>query len=378
MKRLTSGQQLIDYYTKPTAKQVLLDNYLSSQQNEEQESHLKNDIPAELVSFIDNVPLSDLVDFFCPNCGSIKREGHIKKDKRNRSHKPKTQRWYCEKFDSKFTNDLSPFNYPLGVCYFSCYSLVAGMQLEAIKNGLELLAREKGESISITTDAIRRLLEHILEFIHEFEESIEQPIQSDEWQMDEMWQPMSKKNSERRRTWMITVTADSSRYLLATYVCNKRSCKNSLMALKIARSRAKSTPKVIKCDGLRSHEKAAKMLFPNAKVIAIPKPVYYGHISRQERLHKTVRLGALRKWRRFYSPKSLEIYCELARIDYNFIRTNDSPTKTPAEKAGIDFSIHDWIDMLSCALRFHIKKRLIEAHRELQLKQKRISAKAKR
>jgi transposase-like protein len=351
----------------PMVQKALIQSLLF-QQNEEQENDVLNDISPGLEKMIDNISLSDLIDFFCPYCGSITSEGHVKKDLRGRIHKLDVQRWECKKFHRKFTNDFSPFNYPLWVCYFTCLDLAAGMELEAIKKSLEMIAKEKGVSISITTSAIRRLLERILQFIHEFEEAIKHPIESDVWEIDELSQRMSKQDSKRRRSWLITVTADSSRYLLATHVCERRSYKNSLKALQIARSRAKSDPKIVKCDGLRSHEKAAKKLFPNATVISIPKRVYFGNISHEERTHKTVRLGALRKRRRFYSPKTLEIYAEFDRIDYNFVRVNDAPLEKPAQKAGIDFSIRDWQDLLYAALRFHAKEQLIEAHRKLYSK----------
>jgi len=131
MNRLPPKQQTIDKYTKPTTKQGLLDNYPSFQQNDQQESLQTIGIPPELVNFIDTVPLSALDNFFCPFCGSINPEGHIRKDKRDRDHKKETQRWYCKQFNRKFPNDLSPFNYSLWVCYFSCSYLVAGMELEA-------------------------------------------------------------------------------------------------------------------------------------------------------------------------------------------------------------------------------------------------------
>jgi hypothetical protein len=364
---------------KPKGKQTKLSEIDSlTQQVEDHKKNLTNEIPAESGTPLDNIPSPYSFDFFCPHCGSYKPEGHIKKDIRERKHKPVAQRWECKKFNKKFTNDLSPFNFPLWVCYFSCHYLATGMNLEAIKKSLELLAYEKGESISITTSEIRYLLDHILQLIHEFEQAIDHPIESDVWEIDELSQRMSKEGSKRRRAWVITVTADSSRYLLATYVCDRRSYKNSLKALQIARSRAKSDPKVVKCDGLRSHEKAAKKMFPNAEVIAIPKKVHFGNISHEERAHKTVRLGALPKRRRFNSPMTLEIYAEFDRIDYNFVRVNDAPIRTSAQKAGIDFSIGNWRDLLSCALRFHMKKQLIEARRKLRPKQNKSSTRSKK
>lgn len=343
-------------------KQLFLEP-TSIQQNVNNESNPPQDIPVELETSLDDIFSMDSVYFFCPFCRSASPgDDHIKKDIRKRKHKPETQRWACKKYKRKFTNDRSPFNYPLWVCYFSCHNLAAGMELEATKKNLELLAKEKGASLSITTSAIRRLLENIIWYLDEFERGIKHPIESEAWEIDEMWQPISKQHSKRRRAWIITVTADNSRYLLATHVCSRRSYKNSLKALQTARSRAKSDPNIVKCDGLRSHEKAAKKLFPNATVIAVKKKVHFGHISHIERIHKTTRLGALRKRRRFYSMKTLEIFVELDRIDYNFIRTNDSPGETSSYKAGIDLSIHDWRDLLLCALRFHLRKRLIEAY----------------
>jgi hypothetical protein len=346
--------------------------FLPFEQNNAEENARTDNIPAALLTFIDHVSFSELVDFFCPYCSSVSTDGHIRKDKRGRKHKKDTQRWHCKKFNRKFTNDLSPFNYPLWICYLSCQCLVAGMELEAIKKTLELEADEKGEGLTITTDAIRRLLEKILQFVHEFEESIEHPIESYIWQMDELSQRMSKQNKKRRRAWIITVSAESSRYMLSTYVCGRRSYKNSRAALQIARSRAKSDPKVVKSDGLRSHEKAAEKLFHHAD--AVPKDVHFGHISYQERIHKTMRMGALPKRRRFHSPQTLLLYTEFDRIDYNHIRTNDNACQTPAQQAGIDLGIKNWRELLMCALRFHMKKRVIEAHRKLQQRDNRNSS----
>jgi len=350
--------------------------YSLPQQIEEQVDIISNIFP-ELKEIFDNISLSESIAFFCPYCGSINPEGHVKKDIRGRNHKPEVQRWACKKFKHKFTNDPSPFNYPLWISYFTCSDLAAGKELAAIKKSLEMVAEEKQESISITIPAIRYLLKRSLELIHGFEESIKQPIESEVWEMDELSQRMSKDGSRRRRAWIITVSADSSRYLLATYICYRRCKKHSLAALQIARFRAKSDPKVIKSDGLASHTNAAKALFPNAKVISIPKKVHFGNISHEEGIHKKVRLGALPKRRRFNSPTTLEIYTELDRIDYNYIRTNDSPTKTPAQKAGIDFGIHNWKELINCALRFRMKKQVIEAHLKLHAEQKNKRSKKK-
>jgi transposase-like protein len=323
------------------------------------------DISAELEIPLDTKLLSIFPNFFCKYCGSTKQEGHIKKEKRNRKNKPIAQQWFCKKYNKKFINDLSPFNWPLWVGYFSSFFLAAGMKLQAIKNGLEMIAWEKGENFNISVNTIHRLLEHILKLIHEFEQGIEQPIKSDMWQMDEMYQRMSIDRSKerfksKRKAWIITVSAIDSRYLLATYICPRRSYKNSLKALQIARSRAKCNPKVIRCDGLQSHKKAANRLFPNTKVMSKSKKDDFGYISLQERIHKTVRMGALPKKRRFYSINTLRIYTELDRIDYNFIRVNDAAAKTPAQRAGIDFGIRNWRELLYCAVRFNLKNQLIE------------------
>ncbi|VVB59924.1 Uncharacterised protein [uncultured archaeon] len=357
------------------AQQLLLDKNLSPNQNDEQEGMLVDDIPTELEIPVGNKFVSPPPNFFCIHCGSTEQEGHIKKEKRTRKHKPQAQRWNCIKFDKKITNDPSPFNYPLWVCYFASFFLAGRMELQAIKNALEMIAWEKQEELSITVSAIHRLLERILEVVLDFEQGIQHPIKSDQWEIDELYIWMSKdgsrpKDKRKRKAWLITVTAIRSRYLLSAGYCDRRSYKNSLKALQIAQSRAKCDPKVIKCDGLPSHTKAARKLFPNAEVSSKSKKESFGHINLLERIHKTIRLGALPKKRRFRSQATTRIYTEIARLDYNFVRSNDATLKTPAQRAYIDFGIKNWRDLLFCAVRFHMRKQFLQERRNRQLKKK--------
>jgi hypothetical protein len=39
---------------------------------------------------------------------------------------------------------------------------------------------------------------------------------------------------------------------------------------------------------------------------------------------------------------------------------NDAAAKTPAQRAGIDFGIRNWRELLYCAVRFNLKNQLIE------------------
>ena len=380
-KRVSSDKTISEQKKQPSMKQKFIDECLPPSPNENKQYIDQENLPVELRIPVDKQYLSKLPIFFCRYCGSTKQEGHIKKEMRERKNKPKTQLWMCKESSKKFIDDLNPFNYPLWICFFTSFSLAAGMTLEAIKNNLEMIAHEKAECISISISSIRRLLENIIKLVLEFEQWIEHPVKSDEWQIDELYVWMSKESSavnvtHRRKAWLITVSAIESRFLLAVYYCDRRSCSNTLKALKIARSRAKYDPKVIRCDGLRSHEKAAKLLFPNAIVESKKKKDAFGLISLHERIHKTARLGALPKKRRFYSAKTATIYAEFCRIDYNFVRTNDAAEKTPAQRAGVDFGITNWRELIYYALRFHIRKQHIKERLKLKSKQKKKKGKS--
>ena len=340
---------------QPSKGQLIIDNYLESQQNTNQANTPFHKITTVPETPGDGKSSPTKMDFFCPHCGSTDNQDgqHIKKEIRHRKHKGEIRRWYCKKHKKKFMNDPFIFNYPNWVIYFAAFFLAAGMSTQSIISGLKMIAREKGESLSISPYALRYLPIRIADLLNQFERQLQIPIVSKRWEIDEICHRLPK----RKKIWVMTVSADATRFLLAAHVCLGRCFKNSCNALRIARDRAKCDPKILRCDGLKSHKKACEYMFPNSRVISIAKNVYLGLISHIERIHATLREGVLYKRRRFKVPKTLQAYADIGRFDYNFVRVNDALGKTPAAASGIVFKIEDWHDLIDVAKSFYKKSK---------------------
>lgn len=338
---------------QPSKGQLIIDNYLESQQNTNQANTPFHKITTVPETPGDGKSPPTKIDFFCPHCGSTDNQDgqHIKKEIRHRKHKGEIRRWYCKKHKKKFMNDPFLFNYPNWVIYFAAFYLAAGMSTQSIIDGLMMVAREKEESLSISPYALRYLFIRIANLLNQFEHQLQIPIVSKRWEVDEICHRLPK----RKKIWVMTICAYNSRYLLAAYVCLSRRYNNSCSALREARDRSKCDPKILRCDGLKSHKKACEYMFPNARVISIAKDMYLGLISHIERIHATLREGVLYKRRRFRTPKTLQAYADIGRFDYNFVRINDAFGKTPAAESGMEFKIKDWHDLFDIAKSFYKK-----------------------
>jgi len=154
----------------------------------------------------------------------------------------------------------------------------------------------------------------------------------------------TKKRKKRRekKHWYITCVLDQETgYCLSSCISRRRNLEASLKALIVANKRAGCEPEVLKCDKHGPHEKAAKILFPKAKVLAKSKKSKEGFpwINRIENWFSGAS-RAIPKRGRFRSLNTLKCAFNIYRHSRNFWEPYRRSGKTPAELVGVVLPVH--------------------------------------
>lgn len=158
----------------------------------------------------------------------------------------------------------------------------------------------------------------------------------------------TKKRKKRRekKHWYITCVLDQETgYCLSSCISRRRNLEASLKALIVANKRAGCEPEVLKCDKHGPHEKAAKILFPKAKVLAKSKKSKEGFpwINRIENWFSGAS-RAIPKRGRFRSLNTLKYAFNIYRHSRNFWEPYRRCGKTPAELIGVVLPVQSKTD----------------------------------
>ena len=171
---------------------------------------------------------------------------------------------------------------------------------------------------------------------------------------------MKKKRRKRRKKkhWYVTCVLDEATgYCLSSCISRRRNLEASLRALITANKRVRCEPEVVKCDKHGPHGKAAKILFPKAKVLAKSKKSKEGFpwINKIENWFSGAS-RAIPKRGRFRSLNTLEYAFNIYRHSRNLMEPYRKCGKTPAELVGIVLPVwsrteRDWVKLLDFADR---------------------------
>lgn len=319
--------------------------------------------------------------YYCEDCGSrTVKVGH--RDNR----KGKNQRFLC-----KLSGKSSTFGFdknghlPRWVYDTIIRGVTKGHRVKDIAEQVEEDAKKLKQNVTVSSVTVINVTKKCSVFLDEFEELVLKRLVPElkfrVWIIDDRFHSRPKKGSwylqkkvynpsngkedyleeEKRRKkkhWYITCVLDEATgYCLSSCISRKRNLEASLRALIIAKKRAGCEPEVVKCDKHGPHEKAAKILFPKAKVLAKSKKSKEGFpwINKIENWFSGAS-RAIPKRGRFRSLNTLKYAFNIYRHSRNLMEPYRKCGKTPAELVGIVFPVRckterDWVKLLDFADR---------------------------
>jgi transposase-like protein len=180
------------------------------------------------------------------------------------------------------------------------------------------------------------------------------------WNVDEMAIKVNQTGDNHRMfnyQWLWNVLDQKTKFLITSMVTKEREIPDARKVFQEAKHKAKSKPKYIVTDGLRSYPKAINKEFLTKKKETVH--VRYRRITdkRQnnnnvERLNGTIR-ERHKVMRSTDNAESAQVLSDAYRIYYNFIRPHMGlGGLTPAQMAGIDLNLGDnkWMQLIKKAV----------------------------
>jgi len=268
-----------------------------------------------------------MVDFCCKYCGStnVVRYGQT----------GGIQYFWCKDCKRKFAdNDALPdMKTPIMQIGATLSMYYRGMSIDEIRQHLDQQYNNRPSGSTIYG--------WICRFTDEATEKARfyKPNVGDVWIADE-----TILNIGGKKVWFWDIIDVKTRFLLASHMSFQRTAQHARILVEKASSRAGKAPKVVITDKLFAYLDGIEMAFgadvqskgfsvqPNTNMI--------------ERFHGTLK-SRTKVMRGLKSPESALLILAGWLVYYNFFRPHEAlGDKTPAEKAGLDFPIKNWLDVV--------------------------------
>ncbi len=248
------------------------------------------------------------------------------------------QYWWCKDCKRKFAdNDALPKMQTPTVQIAAALSMYyGGMSINAIRRHLEQQF-ENRPSDSTVYGWIIRFSKVAIDNAKNY-----QPIVGDTWVADETVLKIGGKN-----VWFWDIIDSKTLYLLASYMPIGRTTQDAYNLMMRAAEKAGKVPKEVITDKLQAYLDGIELAF-GAETEHIQAKGLTSDVNTNliERFHGTVK-DRLNVMRGLKTPETASLIMEGWLAHYNFFRPHESLVGlTPAEKAGIDFPLKNWADVV--------------------------------
>jgi putative transposase len=263
------------------------------------------------------------------------------------------QNYYCDDCNKKFTGTNALPHGRVSPAFVAS-------ALDEYYNGLSYHDIEDNIEHQTDTDISHTA---IIKWVNKYtDEAIEQtkdlqPKVGDTWIADETFIRIDKSkdrvvnpyDKSRSAKWIVfwdIIDADT-RFLLASHVTSTRNTQDAKTLMEKAAKRAGKIPKVVVTDKLKAYLDGIEIAYGGDTQHKQGEPFNIeNNTNLIERFHGTIK-ERTKVMRALKNKKTLQNFMDGWLVHYNFYRQhmgiND---KTPAEKAGINYEIKSWADLV--------------------------------
>jgi putative transposase len=271
-----------------------------------------------------------------PRCKFCQSTAVVKNGTRNG-----VQYYLCKECGRGFVYNkgLPKMRYPIDIVADAVYDYYAGVSLNKIRDGITQKIGLKPADSAIY-GWVKRLTK-----IGLAEAKNHTPQVSDKWLADEC----VIRLKDGKKYWLINVIDYDTRFLLASRLSSARGIKDICLTFKMAKDKAKKSPKIIMTDGWRPYENGCEYVFGADTKHIKTTPFERKELSTNivERWHGTLK-DRLKPMRGMDKSETHQLILEGFILNYNYLRPHESlKDKTPAEVAKIhDFPYKSWLDVI--------------------------------
>jgi transposase-like protein len=270
-----------------------------------------------------------------PQCKFCQSTNVVKNGKRNG-----VQYYLCKDCGRGFVHNrgLPHMRYGTDVVADAVYDYYAGVSLRKIVDGIEQKVGRR-PSDSAIYGWVRRLTKIALAEAKDYT-----PQVSDKWLADEC----VLKLKDGKKYWLINVIDYDTRFLLASRLFSSRGIKEICLTFKVAKDKAKKSPKLMLTDGLKSYIDGCERVFGADTKHIVTTPFERKELSTNiiERWHGTLK-DRLKPMRGMDKSETHQLILEGFIFNYNYLRPHESlKDRTPAGVAKVDFPHKSWLDVI--------------------------------
>jgi putative transposase len=262
-----------------------------------------------------------------------------KRTRRYGSTKADKQRWLCNDCHHTFieSDSLPCMKTPTEQIGIALGMFYEGLSLNAIRRQIEQIHGNMPSDGSV--------YEWIAKYSKEGVSKAKdyQPNVGNVWLCDETVLKVAGKN-----VWFYDVIDLKTRFLLSSYLSDRRYLASARIVLSQASKKAGKKPRVVVTDSLHSYPQAIGDVFG-----CDTKHIQYRGITEEpnnnilERFHGTLK-ARTKIMRGLKSMESAKLFTDGWLVWYNYLRPHESlADKTPAEYAGVKFPYTSWQDIIS-------------------------------
>lgn len=271
-----------------------------------------------------------LTDFGCKHCGSNEvvkygLEGGV-------------QYWWCKKCQRKFAdNDALPnMHTPIPQVSSALNMYYSGMSIDEIRQHLDQEHNNK-PSDSTIYEWIKRFSIEATEATNTYKPNV-----GDVWLADE-----TVIDLDGKKAWFWDILDTKTRFLLASQLTYNRTSQHAKELLEQAVRRAGKQPRVLITDKLGAYVEGAEMaLGGDTQHIQTKGFIVQPNTNMIERFHGSLK-SRTKVMRGLKTPEGAVMILDGWLVYYNFFRPHEALNdKTPAEKAGIKSTMHNWRDVV--------------------------------
>lgn len=271
-----------------------------------------------------------MVDFGCKYCGStnIVRYGQS----------GGVQYWWCKDCKRKFADNdaIVGMRTPLKQVSSALGMYYRGMSIDEIRHQLNQQTNNL-PSDSTVYEWITRFTDEAVNKLGGY-----QPNVGDVWIADE-----TVLNVGGYKVWFWDLLDVKTRFLLASHMSFDRTAQHAQALVEKASKRAGKSPRVIITDKLSAYLDGIEMAFgADTQHVQSKGFTVQPNTNLIERFHGTLK-SRTKVMRGLKTPETALAILDGWLVYYNFFRPHESlGDKTPAEKAGLNVPIKNWLDVV--------------------------------
>jgi transposase-like protein len=249
------------------------------------------------------------------------------------------QYWWCKDCNRKFADNaaLPKMQTPVEQIAAALSMYYGGMSINGIRRHLEQQF-ENRPSDSTVYGWITRFSKVAIDNAKGY-----QPTVGDTWVADETVLKIGGKN-----VWFWDIIDSKTRYLLASYMSIGRTTRDAYNLMMRAAEIAGKAPKDVITDKLQAYLDGIELAFgAETKHIQAKGLTSKVNTNLIERFHGTLK-DRLNVMRGLKTPETARLIMDGWLVHYNYLRPHESLAGlTPAEKAGIQFPLKNWADVVN-------------------------------